>query len=92
MYFIEDALPHANRTQIENAYPVFMTQHLGRAALILLCLVTELQFFFRFDGADINKRIMEMWKALVPLFEAKELYDEHYAGLLIETGIASSLL
>ena len=91
MYFIEDALPHENRTQIEKAYPLFMTRHLGRAALILLCLVTELQISFRFDGADINKRIMGMWKALVPLFEAKELFDEHYAGLLKEKGIAPSL-
>ena len=88
MYFVQDALPHETQTQIERAYPLFMTRHLGRAALVLLCLVSELQCFFRFSGADINKRIVEMWNALVPLFEAKELYDEHYSLLLKEKGIA----
>ena len=50
--------------------------------------MTELQLLFNFDGANIDKRTMEIWAALMPLFEAKELYDEHYCALLKEKGIA----
>jgi hypothetical protein len=89
-YFILDSLPHEVRPGIEEMYLVFRTRHLGRAALILLCLITEIQIFFGFDGADIDNRIMSMWDALMGLFEAKELYDERYCQLMIDKGIATS--
>jgi hypothetical protein len=89
-YFILDSLPHEMRQGIEHMYLGFLTRHIGRAALILLCLVTEIQMYFHFEGADINNRIMEMWNALMGLFEAKELYDERYAMLMKEKGIAQS--
>jgi hypothetical protein len=89
-FFILDALPHEMRPKVEQMYLAFLTRHLCRAALILLCLVTEIQVYCRFDGADINKRIMRMWGALMGLFEAKELYDERYQKLLTEKGIAQS--
>jgi hypothetical protein len=55
-----------------------------RIAAILLCIVTELQAYFGFDdnGARINERIHEMWDALMPVFEVKDLYDERYAQLM----------
>jgi hypothetical protein len=89
-YFILDSFPHEMRPGIERMYLAFLTRHIGRAALILLCLVTELQMYFRFDGADINSRIMGVWDALTGLFEAKELYDERYATLMKEKGIVRS--
>jgi hypothetical protein len=47
-------------------------------------MITELQAHFRFDdaGARINERIHEMWKALMPSFDVKELYDERYKKLM----------
>ena len=82
-----DFLPHEHRPKIEAMYDAFLTRHIGRAATILLCLVTEVQARFRFDGADLNNRIQSMWAALMGLFEAKELYDEHYSELMKERGI-----
>jgi hypothetical protein len=45
-------------------------------------MITELQLYFRFEGAYINSRIHRMWEALMGLFEAKELYDERYRELM----------
>jgi hypothetical protein len=59
-YFVQDTLPMEQREQIERAYTIFLTRHIGRAALILLRIVTDLQLYFRFDGADINARIMKI--------------------------------
>jgi hypothetical protein len=67
-------------------YLAFLTRHIGRAALILLCLVTELQMYLRFEGADIDSRIVGIWDKLMGLFEAKELYDERYATLMKRQG------
>jgi len=89
-YFILDSLPHEIGPRVEQMYLAFLTRHIGRAALILLCLVTELQMYFRFEGADIDNRIIAMWNALVGFFEAKELYDERYAILVKEKGIVQS--
>jgi hypothetical protein len=89
-YFIIDWLPQEMRPQVEKMYLAFLTRHIGRAALILLCLITELQIHFHFEGADINNRIVAMWDVLTGLFEAKELYDERYASLIKQKGIAGS--
>ena len=86
-YFILDALPHEMRPRIEQLYLVFLTRHIGRAALILLCLITEIQMYFHFDGADINNSITSMWDALMGLFEAKEVYEQRYSKLLKERRI-----
>jgi len=81
-YFIIDILPHEERPKIEAQYAEFISRHVGRAATVLLCLVTEIQAFFRFEGADINNRIVTMWNALMEFFEAKELYKERYELLM----------
>jgi len=65
-----------------------MSMHIARAAAILLCMVTELQAYFHFEGARIGERIHEMWNALMPLFEIKELYDERYAQLMKDKHIS----
>jgi hypothetical protein len=59
----------------------------SRAAAILLCLLTEVQAYFRFEGANINKRLHEVWKALNVAFEIKELYRERYKKLMKVKGI-----
>ena len=53
----------------------------------MLCIVTELQAYFHFDGADINERIHKMWNALMPTFVVKELYGERYEKLMKDRGI-----
>lgn len=86
-YFVLDSLPHDTRPFIEKAYIAVLTKHIGRAAMVLLCIATELQLYFKFEGADINDRICKMWDAIAPFFEAKEVYEERYRQLLEETGI-----
>ncbi len=87
MYFIADSFPHDLRPKVEETHPQVLAMHIGRAAGVLLCTITELQAYFHFDGADINKRIHEMWAALMQVFEVKELYDERYAQLMKDQGI-----
>jgi len=87
MYFITDSMPHEDRPQIDAAYPRLLSAHIARAAVMLLCIVTELQACFHFDGASINERIHKMWNALMPAFDVKELFDERYAQLMKDKGI-----
>jgi hypothetical protein len=89
-YFVIDSLPHDERPKIETMYLAFLTKHIGRAAMILLCLITEVQAYFRFEGAEINQRITDMWASLMGFFEAKELYEERYAALMKDKGISPS--
>ena len=86
-YLILDTLSHEQRPVVEEMYKAFLTRHIGRAAMILLCLVTELQLYFRFEGANINARIEQMWGALMGVFEVKEIFDERYRDLMLENGI-----
>jgi hypothetical protein len=87
MFFITDSFPHDERPKVDEQYPKLLSKHLARAAVILLCVITELQAHFHFDGADINERIHKIWNALMPVFEVKQLYDEHYAQLMETKGI-----
>lgn len=86
-YFTIDSLPHDARPVIEKKYDLFVSEHLSRTATVLLCLVTEVQGYFRFLGADINERIEKMWAVLMPAFSAKEAYDARYRELMKERGI-----
>jgi hypothetical protein len=54
----------------------------SRAAAILLSLLTELQCRFRFDGANINRRLHAVWRSLRKVPEIKELYDRRYRALM----------
>jgi hypothetical protein len=86
-FFIEDSLPHEDRPKLEQHHHKILSMHISRAAVVLLSIITELQAYFQFDGANINKRIHEIWNALMPVFEVKELYDEHYKQLMEDKGI-----
>ncbi|ABF42955.1 hypothetical protein Acid345_3955 [Candidatus Koribacter versatilis Ellin345] len=89
MYYVADTAPHDNREMIEQRFELVLFMHIGRAAGLLLCIITELQAHFKFDddGARINERIHEMWDALMPVFEIKELYDGHYRQRMKARGI-----
>lgn len=58
VFFIADSFIHEDRPNDDNHLRLLST-HLAQAAGILLCIITELQAHFRFDGADINSRIHE---------------------------------
>ncbi|SRR6266849_896502 len=80
-------LPQEDRHTVDNAVVVMIATHIARLAGILLCTLTEVQAYCRFDGAHINRRLHEVWNALIVVPEIKELYDERYAQLMIEKGI-----
>jgi hypothetical protein len=82
MYYIPDSMPFEERPKLDEVHPVILSLHLGRAAAVLLCIATELQAYFHFDGARIGERIHRMWAALLPAFDAKELYNERYLQLM----------
>jgi hypothetical protein len=87
IFYIVDSLPHEERPKLDDGYQRMLGTHLSQASAVLLCTVTELQAYFHFDGADINKRIHHVWNALKPTFVAKELYDERYKKLMSDAGI-----
>lgn len=86
-FYTRDAQRHEFRLTMDEAYPKMMSLHISRAAAVLLCIVTEVQAYFRFEGASIGARIHKIWSALMPAFEVKELFDERYSQLMIERGI-----
>jgi hypothetical protein len=87
--YISDSFMHEERARIDDMYPKVLSMHISRVAAILLCIITELQAYFRFDGASINERIQKMWEALMPVFEVKELHQERYAQLMKDLGITA---
>jgi hypothetical protein len=82
MYYIADSMPHEERPKMDELHPKILSLHIARAAAILLCIVTEVQAHFHFDGAKIDERIHKMWNALMPVFEVKELFSERYEQLM----------
>lgn len=87
-YYVQDFLPHDVRPKIDESYDLFISTHIGRAATVLLCLITEIQAYCRFDGANINQRISKIWGILLPRLEVRELYDGRYARLMADKGIS----
>lgn len=80
-----DSLPHEKRDMVtDDAVHRYIAMHFGRTAAILLCLLTEIQQFFEFNGAEIDKRLAQLWSAMIPLYEIRELFDYRYKTLLKE--------
>lgn len=52
VYFVPDSLQHEQRDEFETHHPRLLFMHITRAAAMLLCMVTEVQAYFRFDGAS----------------------------------------
>ncbi len=87
VFFIPDKFPHEQRPKIDEAHLGMVFLHLSRVAAILLCIITEIQAHFKFDGANINERIHEMWNVLIPVAEIQELYRDRYERLMHERNI-----
>lgn len=84
-FIARDRIPHAMRTpELDNYRLRHFFMHFARAAVLLLCLLTEIQHYFKFDGANIDKRLREAWTAMLPIYEVKELYDFRYDAILRE--------
>jgi hypothetical protein len=75
---------------VEAIYEAFLTKHFGMAATVLLCLITEIQAFFRFQDANVNSRVFSMWNTMMSLFEVAELYAWRYRALLQDKAILST--
>jgi hypothetical protein len=82
--YTEDSIPVDERSELEDGYARMRSATIARAATVLLCMITEIQAYFHFDdaGPRIDERIHEMWNALMPSFDVKELYDERYKRLM----------
>ena len=80
-------LRHEDRPALEDWGERMIAYHIARVAAILLCTLTEVQAHFQFSGARINQRLHDVWSALAPVPEIKELYDERYAKLMLDKGI-----
>jgi hypothetical protein len=89
-FFTPKDLPHEDRPKLDAAGETMIFVHITRVAAILLCTLTEVQAYFRFDGARINQRLHLMWNALLAVPEIKVLYDERYAALMKSKGINPS--
>lgn len=81
-FICPDRLPHEQRRPLDEVADRHIAMHFGRAAGILLCLLTELQYHFQFDGASIDERLHKIWAAIVLIPEVQELYDFRYRALL----------
>jgi hypothetical protein len=78
-FIARDKLSHAMRTPALDNYRLrHFAMHFARAAALLLCLLTEIQHSFKFDGANIDKRLREIWTAMLGFYEVKELFDFRY--------------
>jgi len=72
---------------VDTMFETMLSIHIPRIAAVLLCMLTEVQAYFRFDGAHIGQRLHQVWNALLPAPEVKELYDLRYGKLMSDKGI-----
>lgn len=82
LFFTTSDIPFDERSKFEDVSDRAMSMHITRVASMLLCTLTEIQAHFRFDDARIDERLHEVWNALLPAFEVRELYDARYAKLM----------
>jgi hypothetical protein len=87
MPYLERDIPIEDRPKLEERSLLLIFEHISRAAAILLCILTELQVYFRFDGARINERLHEVWNVLKQAPEIEDLFESRYAQLMKDKGI-----
>jgi hypothetical protein len=87
LFYATRDLPHEDRPQLDDTADAMISMHLTRVVGVLLCILTEVQACFRFEGARINQRLHDIWRKVLPALEIKELYDERYEGLMRDRGI-----
>jgi len=85
--YLEHNLLHEERPRLEQESLTLIFGHITRASAILLCILTELQAYFRFDGARINDRLLQIWSALLGAPEVRDLFGPRYAKLMRDKGI-----
>ena len=81
-FIAPERIPHEMREGAADAAERNIAMHIGRAAGLLLCLLTEIQHYFGFENADVDQRLGEIWAAILPVIEVRELYDLRYKSLL----------
>ena len=88
-YYADDLLEVDKRAAVDDSIERMMSVHLGRIAILLICIVTEIQVHFGFDdnGARINQRIHEVWNALTVMEECQELLTAWYTKLMVKRRI-----
>jgi len=85
--YLEYDLPIEERPKLDERSLLLIFDHMARAAAILLCILTETQAYFGFDGARINQRLVEVWNVLKAKPEVKDLLDSRYEKLMRDRGI-----
>jgi len=88
-FYVSKEISHELRANIDTMLDNTISIHLPRLSAILLCILTEVQVYFKFDGARINQRLHQVWDALRIVPEVEELYTERYAELMEKRGIRS---
>ena len=88
-FFAPRDIPEDLRKHFEDHADGMLSMHLLRVVGILLCILTEIQAHFRFEGANINERLVKGWHAVLAALEIKELYDYRYDKLMKDRGIKS---
>ena len=86
-FYMLDRTAHEERDALREQGHINIDMHLFRAAGILLSLITEVQLYFRFEGASIVERLNECWKALGSEFFTAELYEGRYKDRLQAAGM-----
>jgi hypothetical protein len=86
-FFIGDVGDVEMRSVIDSRYLQLMTVHVMRAETVLLCLLTEIQVYFRFDDPQIDPMLAYIWESMSGSYETKELYDERYRQLMQDVGM-----
>ena len=81
-FYTPSDIPHEERVQFHDVSEKMISMHIFRVAAILLCTLTEIQAHFCFERARINERLHEVWNALIPALEVKELYELRYTKLM----------
>jgi hypothetical protein len=89
IFYTKGDVPFEDRDQFEASAETMVSRHVIRVVGILLCILTEVHAYFRFDGANINERLIKGWDAVLPALEIKELYDLRYDKLMKDAGIKS---
>ncbi|HXZ11331.1 MAG TPA: hypothetical protein VEG64_02975 [Candidatus Sulfotelmatobacter sp.] len=80
-------VPHEKRDEFDEAVDAMISMHLKRVVGVLLCVLTEVQAHFRFEGARINQRLHRAWDAVIAAAEIRELYDLRYKKLMEDRGL-----
>ena len=75
-------LPTRHHDKLEEAAERALSMHVFRAGGLLMCLLTEIQRFCRFNDANIDERLAETWAGMLEIYEIRELYDLRYRSLL----------